>query len=314
VLAAALCVLVTPAARALARRLGASDHGDDGRAVPRLGGLAVLLASLGALGGAHLVGDPSVERLAATDASLAWLAAGIALITVAGIYDDLHGLAAWTKLALQTLAALLVFGGGHGIAGTTNPVNLIDGLDGLAAGVGAIASATLLVIALTQGRVETVPVWAALGGALAGFLVYNFPPASIFLGDTGSLLLGFAVAVLAMQSVAKGPAALVVLAPVVALGLPIADVVLAVVRRARAAGPRGVFRRDREHVHHRLVGAGLSARDAVLVLYAVSAGAGALAVAAVLLHGVADGMLLAITIVAVWVGVRFVRMVVTRSR
>jgi UDP-GlcNAc:undecaprenyl-phosphate GlcNAc-1-phosphate transferase len=254
----------------------------------------------------------------------------IVVITVAGVYDDLRGLRAPGKLALELLAALLAIGGGLGIAGMTSPLtggyvefgagaavitlfwilfitnafNLIDGLDGLAAGVGVIASAMLLVIALAQGRLETVPVWSALGGALAGFLAWNFPPASIFLGDTGSLLTGFLVAVLAIESVAKGPAAIVVLAPVIVLGLPIVDVVLAVVRRTLSAGPRAVVRRDREHVHHRIVRAGLSMRDAVLVLYAACAGAGALAVAAVWLQGMAGGLFLAVTIAAVWIGVR----------
>lgn len=330
-MAAALSAVATPLVRALARRLGAVDRRDGGRAIPRLGGLAVLLATLVALASAHVAGLPPITRLASTGSTLAWLGAAVALVTAAGIWDDVRDLRASTKLAVELAAALLVVAGGHGIAGVTDPLtgayvglgplapvvtvlwilvitnafNLIDGLDGLAAGTGVIASLTLLVIAVAQSRFETVPLWCALAGALLGFLPYNFPPASVFLGDTGSLVLGFIVAVLAIESVAKGPATLVVLAPIAALGLPITDVVLAVVRRTQAAGLRAVFRRDRQHIHHRLLAAGLSERDAVLSLYAVSATGGALAVAAVVARGAADLLLVAVIIATVWLAVRF---------
>src|SRR5262249_26244267 len=167
------------------------------------------------------------------------------------------------------------------IVGITNAINLIDGLDGLAAGTGAIASGALALVCLAEGRNEAASLWAALGGGMAGFLVYNFPPASIFLGDTGSLLIGYAMAVLALASLAKGATAVVVLAPVLALGLPVADLALAVLRRLLTTGVGSIAQADQQHIHHRLVGDGMSHRGAVLLLYGVCVALGAGAVLAV---------------------------------
>jgi UDP-GlcNAc:undecaprenyl-phosphate GlcNAc-1-phosphate transferase len=335
--AAGLSVLVTPAVRAVAVRVGAIDHPGPrrvhARPVPRLGGLAVLIAVLGALAVNHLAGGTAVGPLTSPGHDPVLLAAGVGLVVTAGILDDVSGLGVRTKLALQLLAACLAVAGGYGIDGLTNPftgrwldlgalggvitlvwivgitnaMNLVDGLDGLAAGVGVIASASLALVCVAEGRHEAAGLWLAVGGALAGFLVYNFPPASIFLGDTGSLLVGYVVAILAMQSLSKGATALVVAAPILALGLPVADTVLAVVRRLLAAGPGGIVRADREHIHHRLIGEGNSPRRAVLGLYAVSLGCGALALLAVVTQGVANGIVVGLAGLAIWGGARWLR-------
>jgi UDP-GlcNAc:undecaprenyl-phosphate GlcNAc-1-phosphate transferase len=329
--AAALALVATPLARALATRVGAVDAPGPrrvhGRPVARLGGLALLAAFGGTLALAHVAGTRPLGDRAG------WLFAGLATIVLTGAVDDLRGLGPAAKVLGETAAALFALAGGYGLAGFTNPLtggflpigfaggvvtvvwivaianafNLIDGLDGLAAGVGLIAAAALFLIALFEARTEAAALWAVLGGALGGFLVYNFNPASIFLGDSGSLLLGYLVAVLAIESLEKGPTAVVVLAPILALGLPIMDVVLAVVRRAAAGGLRGVLRADRAHIHHRLVDDGLTHRRAVLLLYGICAAFGALAFAAVAVQGPANAVVVAVAVLVVLIVARRLR-------
>jgi UDP-GlcNAc:undecaprenyl-phosphate GlcNAc-1-phosphate transferase len=329
--AAALALLATPLARAVARRVGAVDAPGPrrvhGRPVARLGGLALLAAVAGTLALAAVLGTRPLGDRAA------WLFAGVSVVVLTGAIDDLRGLGPAPKLVGETVAALLALAGGYGLAGFTNPLtggfvplglaggavtvvwivaianafNLIDGLDGLAAGVGLIASIALFLIAVFEARPDAAALWAVLGGALAGFLVYNFNPASIFLGDSGSLFLGYLVAVLAIESLEKGPTAVVVLAPILALGLPIMDVVLTVLRRTAAGGLRGVIEADRAHIHHRLVDDGLTHRRAVLVLYGICAAFGALAFAAVTVQGPANAAVVAGAVLVVLVVARRVR-------
>ena len=336
-IAAALSLLATPAVRALARRLGAVD--DPGprrvhvRPTPRLGGLAVLVAVAGTLVLDHLAGSSAVTVLAAPGRSPLLLLAGFAVVLATGVIDDLRALPVAPKLALQVLAAALAVAGGYALDGITNPftgrwldlghlggvltvvwivgitnaINLIDGLDGLAAGAGAIACGALCLVCLAEGRHDAASLWAALGGGMAGFLVYNFPPASIFLGDTGSLLIGYTMAVLALASLAKGATAVVVLAPVLALGLPVADMALAVLRRLLTAGVGGITRADQQHIHHRLVGDGMTHRGAVLLLYAVCVALGAVAVLAVVAGRPATIAAVAAAALAIVVTARWLR-------
>jgi UDP-GlcNAc:undecaprenyl-phosphate GlcNAc-1-phosphate transferase len=329
--AAALALVLTPIARTIAIRLGAVDAPGPrrihGRPVARLGGVALLAAFAATLALAAAVGTRPLGDRAG------WLFAGLAVVVLTGAADDLHGLGPAAKLLGETLAALLALAGGYGLAGFTNPLtggfvplglaggivtvvwivaianafNLIDGLDGLAAGVGLIAAAALFLIALFEARPEAAALWAVLGGSLAGFLVYNFNPASIFLGDSGSLFVGYLVAVLAIESLEKGPTAVVVLAPILALGLPIMDVVLAVVRRTAAAGLRGVLEPDRAHIHHRLVDDGLTHRRAVLLLYGICMAFGGLAFAAVAVQGPANAVVVAVAALVVLVVARRLR-------
>jgi UDP-GlcNAc:undecaprenyl-phosphate GlcNAc-1-phosphate transferase len=165
----------------------------------------------------------------------------------------------------------------------TNAINLIDGLDGLAAGLALICTTAVAVIALYRQQVAVTAASVALVGSLAGFLRYNFNPARIFLGDSGSMLLGFLLAVLSIHSNQKGATAVALLAPILILGIPLLDTSLAVLRRLYRLGKRGaisehrlsywlrhasiVFLPDRAHLHHRLLDVGLSQRAAVIVLY-----------------------------------------------
>jgi len=342
--AAALAIVLTPLVRRLAAKLGAFDPPGARRVhagtVPRLGGVAVLAAGLGALLLAASASLPIAATVAPADRSAAWLVLGVLIVTLTGVIDDIRELGPGTKLALQTVAALCALAGGYGfvavtnpftgsvvdlgsfgmaatllwIVGVTNAFNLIDGLDGLAAGVGLIAAMTMLLVSLSQGRIDAALLSVALAGALAGFLCFNFPPASIFLGDSGSLLLGYLLSVISVQGLGKGPAAVVILVPVVALGLPITDTVTTVLRRIRATGWTSVMRPDREHIHHRLVGLGWSPRRAVVVLYAVSASFAALALLAAVLSGPGRGVLAAVVAGASYVLLRRLAAEMSRRR
>jgi UDP-GlcNAc:undecaprenyl-phosphate GlcNAc-1-phosphate transferase len=311
VAAASLCVIITPVVRAAAVQLGAIDRGGSRHVhrggVPRLGGVALLIAGAGALLLAQAVGIGVLDLLTAYGWRLEWLAAGALVIVVLGSVDDLRGVGPLAKLAWQTLAAVIAVWGGFGFAALTNPFgdgvvwlgalggllsviwilvvtnafNLIDGLDGLAAGTGLIAAVTLFLVALAEGRPDAAAMAALLAGLLTGFLRFNFAPASIFLGDAGSLLLGYVLAVLSIQSLQKGPTAVVILVPILTLGLPILEAAVTIARRWLVAGIASIFRADREHIHHRLLALGMTDRRAVLLLYGVCAAFGALALLAI---------------------------------
>jgi UDP-GlcNAc:undecaprenyl-phosphate/decaprenyl-phosphate GlcNAc-1-phosphate transferase len=312
-LSATISFVATPLARRLALRIGAVDEPDARRVhaapMPRLGGLAVAAGMVGAIALATALGAPRTASALAESGRILSLCAGALAIVVVGAVDDVRGVSPTVKLSVQILAAGVAFAGGYRVLGVTNPFtdtylmlggagalltvlwivaitnsfNLVDGLDGLAAGLGIISGTTLLAIAWIEGRPETLPFWSVLVGALAGFLVHNFTPASIFLGDSGSLLVGFLIALLALQALEKSATAVVLLASVLAVGLPIADTWLTVVRRTTAGGLRGVFRADRAHLHHRMLdGVDRSQRRAVLALYAIAVGCSAIALFAAL--------------------------------
>ncbi|MFQ5700485.1 MAG: MraY family glycosyltransferase, partial [Acidobacteriota bacterium] len=223
------------------------------------------------------------------------LMAGGFLIVALGVYDDIKGLRAPVKFAVQTLAALIVIGMGTcvesftnplggsfevgwlgipvavlWIVGVTNAMNLIDGLDGLAVGSGSIAALGLFAIAVTvtlNPFVATVAI--VLAGAGVGFLRHNFHPARMFLGDSGSMFIGFTLAVLGIEGSLKASAATVLFLPIIVLGIPIFDTLFAILRRAkRRVNP---FKADREHIHHRLVRIGLHHRSVVLGIYFICA-------------------------------------------
>ena len=316
VVAAATTALTAPVAAALARRLGATAlrtgdrPGADASArgpVPTLGGLAVLAGVLvGLVTAARL---PALAGDAATAAPLAVAVGGTAIAAV-GLVDDLVDLSAWLKLAGQAAAATLVatlgvqlqylWVPGLGVVAlgpdlglvltvialiaTVNVVNLVDGLDGLAAGLVAIGSVAFVtyVLGTGPGPVGTVPTGAVLvaavtAGAALGFLPANWHPARVFLGDTGSMLLGLLLGAAAVAHVGRtaAPSSADVLAsaplllPLVVLAVPFLDTALAVVRRLLADRP--VTRADLGHLHHRLLEAGHPHRRAVLLLHAWSA-------------------------------------------
>jgi UDP-GlcNAc:undecaprenyl-phosphate GlcNAc-1-phosphate transferase len=293
-MAATLALLLTPGVRGLARRWNLVDAPGQRKihsvSVPRVGGVGVTLAMLLALAAAAAGG-----RVSATDLQ-AWLPvlAGGAVIFGAGLWDDLRPLPAWMKLAAQLTGAgitvalgvriehVTFFGVTLGLGllavpltvvwlvGLTNAFNLMDGLDGLATGLAIIAAATCAVISLARDDLQGGMLLLVLLGALCGFLPYNFNPATIFLGDSGSLVVGYVLAVTAITSFQKGATALVVLGPLLLFALPISEVLHSVVRRLRGQGLRHVFLADQQHVHYRLLGLGLSHRTVVLLLYGVS--------------------------------------------
>jgi UDP-GlcNAc:undecaprenyl-phosphate/decaprenyl-phosphate GlcNAc-1-phosphate transferase len=295
-------------------------------AVPRLGGIAIFLAFVGSTG-LSLLAAGLVDRGPALSLRtiLAVLGPGL-MIFFLGFCDDLYELTANWKFGVQILAAVLLYANGVGvyrigIAGHDEPVtislglpltvfwvllitnafNLIDGLDGLAAGSATFSTIIIFAVSLLRANPLVSFLAIALAGAMLGFLRYNLNPASIFLGDSGSLLIGFMLSALALVGSQKATTMVAVAIPLISFGLPIVDVVLAVVRRLLRGKP--LFRGDDDHIHHKLLKMGLSHRKAVLVLYAVTAGFGFISL--VLLHG--DSMIALVLCVvgcAVWVGVQ----------
>jgi UDP-GlcNAc:undecaprenyl-phosphate GlcNAc-1-phosphate transferase len=262
--------------------------------IPRIGGVAIVLGCFAPLV-ALLVVDSSVGvTYRANPSVIAGLLGGGLLIAALGLYDDFRGAGAIKKFSIQFIVAGGLWALGFRIeslatplfgdlalgplslpitllwvVGIVNAMNLIDGLDGLAGGVAFFAVATNFVLAFVRGDVLMSLVMASLAGSVLGFLAFNFNPASIFMGDTGSMFLGFILAAISMKTSQKGGTAVAILVPILALGLPIMDTLLAIVRRALQGRP--MFSADKEHIHHRLMSRlGLTHRRAVILLYAVS--------------------------------------------
>jgi UDP-GlcNAc:undecaprenyl-phosphate GlcNAc-1-phosphate transferase len=201
--------------------------------------------------------------------------------------------------------------------GVTNAVNLVDGLDGLAAGVSAIAALTIGVISWMEGMREVGMLAMILAMSILGFLKYNFYPAKIFMGDTGALFLGYALSVLAIMGLTKTATVISLFLPVVVLGIPILDTAHAIVRRYLSHKP--IFSADRDHLHHRLMAVGLSHRNTVLVIYGVSALLGVSAVWISVLSTARGMMVMALVTAAVFflanrAGILSWKAVVSRSR
>ncbi len=293
-IAALFSLLVTPAVRSLGRWLEAYGQADDGRElrVPRLGGLAIFLAAFAAWGVLLLLPNDVRARFLSEWRTLAVLMGPGTLVLLLGLYDDLAGATPWQKLMIELLAAGTVWWAGlridqlpligsgiHShflsflltvfwIVAMTNSFNLIDGLDGLAAGIAFFVTLSVFVVSLIQGSHFVCILAITLAGALLGFLRFNFSPATIFLGDTGSLFLGFVLATLAVHTSQKSSTLLAIVVPFVAFGLPALDTLLTVVRRFLSGRP--LFVGDHDHIHHRLLRR-LSPRAAALVLYAMAA-------------------------------------------
>jgi UDP-GlcNAc:undecaprenyl-phosphate GlcNAc-1-phosphate transferase len=300
---AAASLLLTPIVRRLARRWGVVDRPDNfrklhGRPVPLLGGAAVYLAMVVGMGVAQYGSFGTGEAL--TQLSLVLVVAAGCVCFFGGV-DDYRHLRPRTKLLFQTISVLpmvafgcvdrvVVFGmpielSWLGIPltvlwllGCINALNLLDGMDGLASTVG-LATATMMgLIAATEGHPHVAVIAIALAGALAGFLVYNLPPASIFLGDSGSMVIGLVVGTLGIQGGMKTSATLSITAPAVVMALPMLDVALAVIRR-RLTG-REISGADRQHIHHRLLDRGFTPWQVLWVLGALCLTTGAAATTA----------------------------------
>lgn len=226
---------------------------------------------------------------------------GILAFFLTGLLDDLFSLSPWLKLLGQILGAVLLIQGGViirfftlpwdqmfylgfwgypltllWIVGIANALNLIDGLDGLSGGVGAIASFTLGMIAWQEGRMEPAVLSFILSGGILGFLLYNFPPARIFLGDGGALFLGAMLASTSVQGAVKSAAAFTLAVPILILGVPIFDTFFAIVRRKKNG--LSILHPDRGHLHHRLLERGYSQREVVVIFYGISALCGGMAI------------------------------------
>lgn len=305
-------LIVTPVVRGYAHHLGLLDQ-PGGRKVhetpiPRLGGVAMAIAIGVAIGGATLVTGDLGSTLGLRPNRAPAILVGVGLLLVVGIVDDVRGMRALVKLAFQVAAALLAWWLGLSIdrlyfpwgimelgplalpitvawiVAVINAVNLIDGLDGLAAGVVLTVLGAFGLLAAADGVDPTLFIVAATIGAAVGFLAYNLHPATIIMGDTGSMVLGFVVAAVAISTTQDGVYPQAPWVPIIALGVPIIDTAWAVVRRTARGDP--FFVADRGHIHHQLLRLGLGQRDAMLLLTAVSGG---LAMIAVLLGRLARG-------------------------
>ena len=320
VVAFGLTTLVTPAVRRTALRLAWTDRPDGYRKLhkaptPSAGGIAIFA---GAAVATALVlwaaGELGVKGAALHPVAFV----GALAMVVVGAYDDVRGLGFKVKFVVEIVVAYMLLHAGYRIdvsalpfigsdvylgalysipltvlwvVGVINAVNLIDGIDGLASGVVAIAFASMALAFGIRGDLPLVLVALVFVGALMGFLVHNFNPASIFMGDSGSLFLGYVLAVYTLSSPANADPALAPVVPLLALGFPLLDTSLSMARRV--AERREMFSPDRDHIHHRLADR-MPVRHAVAVLYLVSAGFGVLAVVA----SSAGGVGVALTVAA----------------
>ena len=291
-----IVVLLTPAVGGMARLLGVVDDPDERRLnrrpIPRLGGLAIFMGIL-------------VPALAFLDLSseMRGILLGAAVACVVGAIDDFRGLAPAPKLAGQVLAAAIPTAFGVWIDHFTLPflgavdvppwigvpvtilrivavmnmVNFLDGMDGLASGVCAIAGVTFAVIALSLGKVDAAVLSAIVAGACVGFLRHNFFPARIFMGDSGALVLGFTLASVSVAGLLKTASTVVLFLPLLVLAVPIIDTSFVVLKRLKYRQP--ISAADRSHLHHRFINIGFSQRRAALMMWAWTASLGAAALA-----------------------------------
>jgi len=312
--------ILTPYVKKLAFRLGAVDKPDARKVhhviMPRLGGLAIYIGFMVAVLTCMNITKDVVGILL-----------GGTIILLVGIFDDIYQLSARVKLLGQIAAAmvLILFDiriewlnnpmGGYfyldylsipltvfWVVSFTNVVNLMDGLDGLAAGVSAIASVTIILVALQQGFYPVAIITAALAGGTIGFMRYNFNPATIFMGDTGSLFIGYMLAAISIFGAVKSAATIALIVPAIALGLPIMDTAFAIARRYINGKP--IFQPDKGHLHHRLLALGFSQRQAVMLMYLISAGLCLSAVLFTEIDGIYAILLLVIIVAAIFIGAK----------
>jgi len=296
--------------------------------LPRLGGVAIFFAFSCAIGLTMLVSWWRPTLISFTPGLLEGILIPGVLVFLLGVYDDLRGLNAYVKFAVEAVAGCLLFTFGLQIfdlpvllgphhhfpwfislpltvlwvIAITNAFNLIDGLDGLAAGSALFSTLVVFVVAVLSHSGFMTVCTLALAGAILGFLRFNFNPATIFLGDCGSLFIGFMLSALALRGAQKAPTAVAVAIPVVSFGLPILETALSVVRRFISGRP--VFTADREHIHHKLLQLGFSHRQVVVLLYAVSGIFALLSLFLLWPTGSTLGLILLVLGTGIWVGVQ----------
>ena len=267
--------------------------------MPRVGGIGVYLAVLITISAALLISSLPGHKPNFSQFQLFWILGCGTLVFLLGLLDDLRGLNPYAKFSVQVLAGTLLYCGGLRISVIpilfgpkvlgifislpltilwvlliSNAFNLIDGLDGLSAGSALFSTVVVFVVSLFNGNVLVSVLATILAGALIGFLRYNFNPATIFLGDCGSLFVGFMLSALSIAGAQKDTTLVAVTIPLVSFGLPLIDTALAVIRRFLSGRP--LFSADRNHIHHRLLEMGFSHRQVVIILYGVSAALGLL--------------------------------------
>lgn len=288
-IALAVTFVLTPLVKRLAVTVGAVDKPDARKVhhglIPRLGGLAIYAGFM-----------VSVVATVGFTYEITGIMIGATFLVLVGIADDIMSLPAKVKLLGQIFSAaiLVVFFNVNidwvdlpwlgiitfpliisipltifWIVGFINTVNLIDGLDGLAAGIATIASIAVALLAFQMGQWVSAAAMIAMTGACLAFLQYNFNPAKIFMGDTGSMFLGYVIGAVSVMGSMKTAAVAVLIVPLVALAVPIMDTLLAIVRRKQSGVP--IFSPDKNHLHHRLLAKGLSQKQVVLIMYALTA-------------------------------------------
>jgi len=315
----AISLMTTPLLGIIGKRIGAVDMPDARKVhvepIPRTGGVAIFISFLAALVLVRTF-HTDVANALVIDYRLGLYTLGGCIVFGVGLVDDMYRIRAAVKLAFQIIGATLAFLGGVAIGKVNliffmfdtgpfsyfvtvfwfilfiNAVNLIDGLDGLAGGVSLFASMMMIGLLIMEERYEAAMMFAALGGALLGFLRYNFNPASIFMGDSGSYFIGYLLGGLSIMGSAKTQMGTLMLIPMLALGVPIFDTVLSPMRRFITG--RHMFQPDKEHVHHKLLQFGLTTRKAVMIIYAISFGLCIIALLLVNLQNETAGLFLSV--------------------
>jgi UDP-GlcNAc:undecaprenyl-phosphate GlcNAc-1-phosphate transferase len=346
VLGGGFSLALTPLARSSAFRLGAVDKPGDRRvhktATARFGGTAILPALVLSIISAALFDRLVGNALAGELCKLISLGIAAITVTAVGALDDVHPLRPVTKLMVEIAAASILVNGGYRIESlfgmhlellslplsvlfivtVINAVNMIDGLDGLAAGMCLIITITLFLLCLSSGQTEPAILLAALCGVLLGFLPYNLHPARIFLGDSGALLLGLLLGSSAISTSHKMAGAVAIAAPLLAVGLPLVELMLTTLRRLLRAvhvvrldkeveryeflfmGRPALFSADRDHIHHRLLSLGIRYKTVVFLLYTVSVATCAMALLITIRQDLHQGSIFFAFICAAVVGVR----------
>ena len=327
--------VITPHTMRWAKKVGAIDIPNDRRVnkkpMPRLGGLAVIagffVSTIYLLITTQLEGKIDLFGEENYYINLIGFVVGIIILGVVCYIDDVKGIPSYVKLAAQIISAIIVVACGiridfisipftegkiviSGIAsyiitvcwivGITNAINLIDGLDGLSSGVTLISCLSLLMVfALNGSPLIAIVLITALAGAIVGFLPFNFSPAKTFIGDTGSNFMGFSLAIISILGVAKTYTALVLIAPIIILAMPIFDTLFAIIRRIiKGKSLKAVFKPDKGHLHHKLVAKGYSQKQAVLIMYGITATLGMFAVI-LLESGIWKALSFALLIIAI---------------
>lgn len=325
-----LSFILTWCVRAVAVQRGwviipASHHIHD-TPIPRLGGVAIYLSFIVTTAVLTLASYLLNLDTGLPPRTLLYLLLPATLVFLLGLYDDFRPVNAYVKFSVQIMAGLLLFLGGYKIIQVpllfgeqhfewlalpftilwvlwiTNAFNLIDGLDGLAAGSALFSTLTVFIVSLVSNDMLVALLTLGLAGAILGFLRFNFNPATIFLGDSGSLFIGFMLSALALAGRQKAPTVVAVAIPIVSFGLPVLETTLSVFRRWMNGQP--LFSADREHIHHKLLDRGFSQRQVVIILYGVSALFGLLSLFLLYPGGATLGIVLFVLGAGIWIGVQ----------